>query len=76
MSQKFPHINFIIREGHGLPNMFGLSYTEAGLNEVNLDYYKSVAERHPNLVVKFPHLKDLDDVDTFNISGVDIGKER
>ena len=42
----------------------------------NLDYHQSVAERHPRLVLKFEYLKDLGDVDTFNISGAYGGKER
>ena len=40
-----------------------------------IEYHKSVPERHPNLVLKFAYLKDLYDVDPFNISGVDGGKE-
>ena len=55
--------------------MFGLADTGAGKNLLNLDYHPSVAERQPNLVLKFAYLKDLDDVDTFNISGVDGRKE-
>ena len=53
----------------------GLANTGAGLNLVNLDYHQSVTERHPNLVLKFAYLKDLDGVDPFNISGVDRGEE-
>ena len=45
------------------------------MNLGNLEYHQSVAERHPNLVLKFSYLKDLEDVDLFNISGVDGGKE-
>ena len=55
--------------------MFGLADTRAGFNLVNLEYHQSVAERHPNLVLKFVYLKDIDDVDPFNASGVDGGKE-
>ena len=51
--------------------MFGLFDTGTGLNLVNMDYHQPVTERHPNLVLKFEYLKDLDDVDPFNISGVD-----
>ena len=43
---------------------------------VNLDYHQSVAECHPNLVIKFVYLKDLDDVDPFNINGVYGGGSR
>ena len=45
------------------------------MNLVNLDCHQSVAECYPNLVFKFDYLKDLGDVDSFNISGVDIVKE-
>ena len=54
--------------------MFGLVDPGAGLNLGNLDYHQSVAERHPNLVLKFLYLKDLDEVDTLNISRVYGGK--
>ena len=54
--------------------MFGLANTGSGLNLVNMDYHKSVTERHPNLVLNFAYLKDMDDVGTFNKSGVDGGK--
>ena len=40
-----------------------------------MDYHQSVAERHPNLVPKLAYLKDLYNVDSFNISGVDREKE-
>ena len=55
--------------------MFGLTNTGAGLNLGNSDYQQSIAEHHHNLVLKFAYLKDLEDMDTFNISGVDGGKE-
>ena len=45
------------------------------MNQGNLEYHQSAAERHPNLVLKFAYLKDLEDVNPFNISGVDGGKE-
>ena len=54
--------------------MFGLVYKGAELDMGNLDYHQSVADRHPNLVLKFVHLNDLDNVDPFNISEVDGGK--
>ena len=44
------------------------------MNLGNMEYYQSVAERQPNLVVKSSYLKDLYDVDPFNTSGVDGGK--
>ena len=74
ISHQLPHLNFPIGEGPKLSYMYSLNDTGAGLNLVNLDYHQSVAERHPNLVLKFSHLKDLEDVDPFNISGVDGGK--
>ena len=49
--------------------MFGLANTGAGLNEGNLNYHQSVVQRHPNLVLKFAYLKDLNYLDPFNISG-------
>ena len=68
-------MKFTIIEGPTLSNMFGLSDTEAGLNWENMYYHQSVAERHPNLVLTFAYLKDLDDVDSLNISGLDGGKK-
>ena len=45
------------------------------MNLGNIEYHQSVAGHHPNLVLKFVYLKDLEDVDPFNISGVDGVKE-
>ena len=47
-----------------------LDDTVEELNFGNLEYHQSVAERHPNLVLKFAYLKDLEEVNPFNISGV------
>ena len=55
--------------------MSGLADTGSGLNLVNIEYHKSVSERNPNLMMKFAYLKDLYDVDTFNIIVVDVVKE-
>ena len=55
--------------------MSGLDNTGPGLNLGNLEYHQSVAERHPNLVLKFAYFKEMEDVDSFNISRVDEGKE-
>ena len=55
--------------------MFGLYDTVAGLNVINLNYHQSVVERQPNLVLKISYIKDLEDVDPFNISGSDGVKE-
>ena len=75
MSQKLLQFKLPIGEGQKPSYMSGLDDTRYGLNLVNIEYHQSVAERHPNLVFKFAYLKDLDDVDSFNISGVDKGKE-
>ena len=55
--------------------MSGLVDTGSRLNLENIEYHQSLAERHHNLVLKFLDLKDMEDVDTFNISGVYGGKE-
>ena len=54
--------------------MSALTNIVSGSNLVNLYYHQSVAERHPNLVLNFSHLKDMEDGDPFNISGLDGGK--
>ena len=54
--------------------MYELDNTVDGSNEGNMDYHQSVAERHHNLVLKFSYLKELDDVDPFNIIGLEKGK--
>ena len=74
ISQQLPLLNFPIEEGPKSSHMYGLDNTGAGYNLVNLEYHQSVAERHPNLVLKFVYLKDMEDVDPFNISGVYGGK--
>ena len=74
MYQQFPHLNFPIGEGKKPSYMSGLYDTGAELNYGNIDYHHSVAESHPNLMLKFAHLKDMEDVDPLNISGVDRGK--
>ena len=56
--------------------MYGLANTRAGLNLVNIEYHQSVTELHPNLVLKFAYLKDMNGVDILNISVVDGGKKR
>ena len=75
ISQKMAHLKLPVGEGPKPSYMYGLANKGAGLNLVNLEYQQSVAERHPNLVLKFSYLKDLEDVDPFNISGLDGGKE-
>ena len=52
--------------------MSGLDDTGSGLSYVNLEYHQSVAERHPNLVLEFLYLKNMEDVDSLNIRAVDI----
>ena len=51
--------------------MLGLADTGSRFNLVKIYYHQLVTERHPNLVLNFAYLKDMDDVDTFNIIGVD-----
>ena len=75
MSQKLPHLNFPMGEGLKSSYMLGLDNTGSGLNLVTMKYHQSVAEFHPNLVSKFTYLKDMDDVEPFDISGVDVVKE-
>ena len=48
--------------------MSGLANIGAGLNLGNLEYHQSVSDFYPNLVLKFAYLKDLDELDPFNIS--------
>ena len=67
-------MNFIIGEVPISSNMFGLVDTGAVLNTENMDYHQSVVERHPNLVLEFAYLKDLNNVDPFNLSVLDRGK--
>ena len=68
-------MNLHIGEGPKSSYMSGLADTGSGLNFVNIEYHQSVAERHPNLDLKSAYLKDLEYVDPFNISGIDIEKE-
>ena len=70
MSQKLLHLKFPIGGEPKSSYMSGLEDTGAELNLVNLEYHQSVAERHPNLVLKCLSLKDLYDVNQYNISGV------
>ena len=70
-SQQLVHLKFPIGEGQKSSYMSGLANTGASLNLINLEYHQSLAESHPNLILKFVYLKDLYDVDPFNISGVD-----
>ena len=71
---QLPHLNLSIGEGPKLSYMSGLANTGAGFNLINIEYHQSVAERHPNLVLKSAYLKNLEDVDPLNIIGVDGGK--
>ena len=75
MSQQLPQLNFTIVEGKKSSYMYGLNDTGAWLNLGNIEYHRLVAERHPNLELKFAYLKDMEDVDPFNISGVNGEKE-
>ena len=71
ISQQLLHLNFPIGEGEKTSYMSGLADTGAGLNCGNIEDHQSVTERHTNLVLKFVYMKDLEDVDLFNKSGVD-----
>ena len=73
MSQQLPYLNFPIVEGPKSSYIYGLDDTGAGLNLVNFECYQSVAERQPNLVFKSSYLKDMENVDPYNISAVDGG---
>ena len=64
------HLNFPIGEGSKSYYMFGFSDTVYELNLINLEYHQSVARCLPNLVSEFSYLKDLDNVEPFNISEV------
>ena len=74
MFQKLPNLNFPLGEETKPPYMFVLADTRDGLNLRNIDYHKTVAEHHPNFVLKFYQLIDLEYVYQLNISGVDRGK--
>ena len=54
--------------------MSSLADTGSELNLGKMYYRQSVTERHPNLVLRIMFLKDLDDLDPFNVGGVDGGK--
>ena len=75
MSQQLPHLKFPIGEVPKTSYMYGLADTGSGFNLGYIYYQQSVAERHPNLVLKFAHLKDMEEMYPFNIIGVEGGKE-
>ena len=75
MSQQLRYINFPIGVGAKSSYMYGLADTGGGLNLIHLEYHQSVVGCHPTLVLEFAYLKDLEDVDTFNISVLEIVKE-
>ena len=62
ISQQLQNLNFPIGEVPKSYYMSGLVDTVAELNLVNIEYHQSVAQRQPNLVLKFACLEDLDDV--------------
>ena len=70
MYQQFPHLKLPIEERPKQSYMSGLADIGDGLNLRNMEYHQSAAERNPNLVLTFAYLKDMDDVDLFNISGI------
>ena len=75
MSQQLPHLTLPMGEVPTSSYTSGLADTGSRLNSVNLEYHQSVAEHHPNLVLKFAYLKDMEDMYPFNTSGVNRGKE-
>ena len=76
MYQQLPYLNLPIGEVTKSSYMSGLDNTGAGLNLGNLEYHQSVAECHPKLMLKFAYLKDMDDVNTLNTSGLESGKKK
>ena len=74
MSQQLPHLNIPIGEVPKSYHMSVLTDTGSVFNLVNIEYHQSVSEHHPNLEFQFSYLKDLDDVDPFNIRGAEGGK--
>ena len=65
------HLKLPIVEGGKSSYTFGLSDTGYRLNFLNMDYHQSVVYCHPKLVLNISYLKDLDDLDSLNIYGVD-----
>ena len=74
MFQHLPHLNFLIGEGPKSSYISVLDNIGDGFKLVSLEYHQSVAELHPDLVLKFVYLKDMEDLDLFNISGLYGGK--
>ena len=74
ISQQLLQLNFTIVEGNVLSKIFGLVDTGAKLYLVTLEYNQSMMDINANFVVKLAYLKDLEGVDPFNISVVDIVK--
>ena len=70
LSQKLPHLNFILGEKNILSNMFNLEDTAAVLNLISMEHHQYVLENYNNLVIRFEYLKGLVDLDPFNINGV------
>ena len=74
MTQQLPYLKLPILEGSKSSYMYELADIGSRLNLVHLKYHQSVAEHHPNLVLKFVYMKDLENVGPFNIRGVYRGK--
>ena len=66
--QKLLHLNCPIGKRHGLSNMVVPVDMGYGLNLVNLEYHQYLVEPHPILGVIFSFLKNMDNVDSSNIS--------
>ena len=56
MTQQLPYLKFPIVEGSKSSYMYELADIGSRLNLVHLKYHQSVAEHHPNLVLKFAYL--------------------
>jgi len=68
-SQVMPHINFPVGlKAQGLVN--AMCDTCAGVSMGRLQYHKSVYEHHPNIVYRFNYMKDIVNLEDFNIGGV------
>jgi hypothetical protein len=70
VSQVMPHVEFPIggSSGSSLRTMID---TCAGLNLGRLQYHKSIYEQAPHLIEKFAYIKDIENLNEFNIGGVD-----
>ena len=74
MTQSMPHIRFEIGlKGEAVMEMMVDSC--AGLGLGNLKYHLSIYERFPHLVAQFAYIKDVENMESFGVGGVDIEGE-